>query len=272
MASTAVRRGFGSAAPGAAIERGRWWRFAALVAFTAVVLVPIASPVVIAVQQAAARGGILRTVAGLVTEPETLTWFGNSTAVAGGTVLLSVAIGAPAGYVLARGRSRSVDAFALVVFALQSLPAVILVVPLFVLFAAARLVDSLPALSLIYVGATVAVAIWTMSTSIAGVPVALEEAAWLDGCSVLGGFVRVVLPNALGGVLATAVLTFLFVWNEYLIAVVFLTSPSNWTVGIGVISGRVAVLGVAATVPPVLVFAVLHRFFRLGGVAGAVVR
>jgi multiple sugar transport system permease protein len=187
-------------------------------------------------------------------------------------VLLAVAIGAPAGYVLARGRGRSVDGFALVVFALQSLPAVILVVPLFVLLAAAHLVDSLPVLTLIYAGATVAVAIWTMSTSIDAVPVALEEAAWLDGCSVLGGFVRVVLPNALGGVLATAVLTFLFVWNEYLVAVVFLTSPSNWTVGLGVISGRVAVLGVAAMLPPIVVLAVLHRFLRLGGVAGAVVR
>jgi multiple sugar transport system permease protein len=252
-------------------DRGRWWRFAALVAITAVVLVPIASPVVLAVQQADARGGILATVASLVSDPQILTWFGNSIAVAGGTVLLAVAIGAPAGYVLARGRSRSVEGFALLVFALQSLPAVILVVPLFVLFASAGLVDSLPGLALIYVGSTAAVAIWTMSTSIAAVPVSLEEAAWLDGCSVLGGFVRVVLPNAVGGVLGTVVLTFLFVWNEYLIAVIFLTSPSNWTVGLGVVSGRVAVLGVATMLPPIVVFAVLHRFFRIGGVAGAVV-
>ena len=88
---------------------------------------------------------------------------------------------------------------------------------------------------------------------------------------MLGGFLRVVLPNAVGGVLGTVVLTFLFAWNEYLVAVIFLTSESNWTVGLGVVSGRVSVLGVAAMIPPVIVFAVLHRFFRFGGIAGAVV-
>jgi multiple sugar transport system permease protein len=184
-------------------------------------------------------------------------------------VLLAVVVGAPAGYLLSRGRGRGVGAFALTVFALQALPAVVLVVPLFVLFAALHLVDSLPGLTLIYVGSTSAVATWTMSSAIDGVPVALEEAAWLDGCSVLGGFLRVVLPNAIGGVLGTAVLAFLFAWNEYLVAVIFLTTPSSWTVGLGVVSGRVAVLGVAAMIPPVVVFLVLHRSFRFGGLAGA---
>ncbi|GAA2750278.1 carbohydrate ABC transporter permease [Amnibacterium kyonggiense] len=233
---------------------------------------PIASPVATVVQQSAFQGGVLPMLAGLAADPQTRTWFVNSLAVSAATVLLAVGIGAPAGYVIARGRSRAVDGFALIVFAMQALPAVILLVPLFVLLAVAHLVDSLPALTLVYAGSTVAIATWTMSSAIESVPVSLEEAAWLDGCSVLTGFVRVVLPNALGGVLGTAVLAFLFAWNEYLVAVVLLTSTSNWTVGLGVISGRSAALGVVAMLPPLLVFAVLHRFFRFGGVAGAVVR
>jgi multiple sugar transport system permease protein len=250
--------------------RHRWWRFALLVVITAVVLVPIASPVLSAVQQLDRTGGVAG-LARVFTDPQTVRWFANSLAVSAATVLVAVLIGAPAGYVLSRGRNRGVDAFALVVFTLQALPAVLLVVPLFVLFASVGLVDSLPGLVLIYAGSTAAVAIWTMTAAIDAVPVSLEEAAWLDGCSVLGGFVRVVLPNAVGGVLGTVVLTFLFAWNEYLVAVIFLTSESNWTVGLGVVSGRVAVLGVAAMIPPLLVFAVLHRWFRFGGLAGAVV-
>jgi multiple sugar transport system permease protein len=246
-----------------------------MVVITAIVLVPIASPVLSAVQQAAGSGG-LGALESDLTGASTLQWFGNSLAVSGATVLVAVAIGAPAGYVLSRARSRAVDAFAITVFALQSLPAVLLVVPLFVLFAAVHLVDSLPGLTLIYAGSTAAVATWTMASAIDAVPVALEEAAWLDGCSVLGAFLRIVLPHAVGGVLGTVVLTFLFAWNEYLVAVIFLSSEANWTVGLGVVSGRVEVLGVLAMLPPLVVFAALHRALgvgtaRLSGISGAVV-
>ncbi len=253
---------------GRSVRGPHWWRFALLVVITAVVLVPIASPVLIAVQQTARMGGLVGIGAALL-GADTLRWFGNSLAVSATTVLVAIVIGAPAGYVLSRARGRAIGAFAITVFALQALPAVLLVVPLFVLFAALQLVDSLPGLVLIYAGSIAAVATWTMSSAIDDVPVSLEEAAWLDGCSVLGGFLRIVLPNAVGGVLGTAVLAFLFAWNEYLVALIFLTSESNWTVGLGVVSGRVAVLGVAAMLPPVAVFALLHRAFRFGGLAGA---
>ncbi len=250
-------------------DRLGWLRFALLVAITGIVLVPVAVPVLIAAQEsgpADALGGL----AGVLSDGPTLGWLGNSLAVAAGTVVVSVAIGAPAGYVLSRGRGRAAAGFALTIFALQSLPTIVLVVPLFVLFAAVHLVDSLPALALIYVGLTAAVATWTMAAAIDRVPVALEEATWLDGCSVLGGFLRVVLANAVGGVLGTAVLTFLFAWNEYLFALIFLTSESSWTVAIGVVSGRTPLLSVVAMLPPVVVFAALHRFFRFGGLAGAI--
>ena len=118
---------------------------------------------------------------GVLADGAALTWFRNSLGVAAATVLVSVAIGTPAGYVLSRARGRAVDAFALIVFALQSLPVILLVIPLFVLLASARLVDSLPVLVLIYVGLNIAVATWTMAAAIDAVPLALEEAAWLDG-------------------------------------------------------------------------------------------
>ncbi|MGN6445916.1 carbohydrate ABC transporter permease [Amnibacterium sp.] len=237
-------------------------------AFTLVVLIPVAVPVIVAQQQGA--GGVLGALAGVLRSAPIRGWFGNSLVVCAATVTVAVLVGAPAGYVLSRARGRLVDAFALVVFALQALPTVLLVVPLFLLFIPLGLIDSLTGLVLLYVGLTAAVAAWTMAAAIDAVPVALEEAAWLDGTSVLGGFVRIVLPNALPGVLGTAVLTFLFAWNEYLVAVTFLTSEPRWTLALGVVSGRSGALGIAVMLPPLVVFAVLHRVFRFGGLAGAV--
>lgn len=240
-----------------------------MLVITAVALLPIAAQLAIAARQTARSGGLLAALARILGDPKTLGWFGNSLAVSGSTVLVAVAIGLPAGYVLSRAKGRAVDAFALLVFTLQSLPVILLVVPLYVVFVPLGLVDTLPGIAIVYVGLTASIATWTTTAAIDAVPVALEEAAWLDGCSVAGGFLRVVLPNAVGGVLSTAVLAFLFAWNEYLVAVTFLITDTGWTLGIGVISGRVALLGLAVMIPPVVVFAVLHRFFRFGGMAGA---
>lgn len=241
-----------------------------MVAVTAVVLVPVAVPVLVAQQQTARFGGVLAALRAVFLDGPSLLWFANSLVVAGVTVAVSVLIGAPAGYVLSRARGRAVDAFALVVFALQALPTVALAIPLFILFAQVHLTDSLPGLAVLYVGLTASIGTWTMASAIDDVPVALEEAAWLDGASVVGAFVRVVLPNAVSGVLATAVLVFLFAWNEYLLAVTFLSSESNFTVALGVVGGRSAVIGIAAMLPPLVVFAVLHRAFRFGGMSGSV--
>jgi multiple sugar transport system permease protein len=199
-----------------------------------------------------------------------LTWLGNSLLVTGATVLVTLAVAAPAGYVLSRGRHRLVHGLALLIFALQAVPILLFLVPLFVLFARLGLTDTLPGVTLVYIGMATAVGTWTMSGYLDTVPVQLEEAAWLDGCSVAGGFVRIVLRNALPGVLATAVFTFLLAWNDYWIAVVFLKAETSFTIGLALVSaGGFPGLDLIALVPPLLIFAVLHRYFTFGGVSGS---
>ena len=144
------------------------------------------------------------------------------------TVVVSVAVAAPAGYVLSRGRSRLVSGFSLVLFIVQSLPIVTAVIPLFILFAAFGLVDTLTGIMIIYVGSTMSVAIWMMAAYYDSIPINLEEAAWMDGCSVFGGFLRVVLRNSLPGILSTAIFSFLVAWNDYLVPLVFLRSSENF--------------------------------------------
>jgi len=259
--------------------RGRWWRFALMVVCAAVVLAPLAGTLANALDLpgTAARGfgsgpWPVRVAEAFASwfQGTALYWFENSLMLALATVAVGIVVGAPAGYVLCRARGRLVSSYALAIFLLQSFPAVLSAVPLFLLFAKLDLVDNLFGVGLVYVGITISVVIWMVSSYFDTIPIELEEAAWLDGCSVLGGFFRVVLRNSLPAVLSTAIFVFLFVWNDYLVALVFLRSNVNWTLGIGLTSaGHSPVLAVVMSLPPVLVFTLLNRYFSFGGVSGA---
>jgi multiple sugar transport system permease protein len=205
-------------------------------------------------------------------------WLGNSLLVSLITVVVSVVVAAPAGYVLSRGRGRLVSGYSLGLFIIQSLPVITAIIPLFILFAGLGLVDSLGGVIILYVGGTLAVATWMMAAYFDSIPMALEEAAWMDGCSVFTGFARIVLRNSLPGILSTAIFSFLLSWNDYLVAVIFLRSEQNYTLPIGLQTffqqnqtdwGPVMTVGVVMMVPPILIFALLNRYFSVGGIGGS---
>jgi multiple sugar transport system permease protein len=247
-----------------------------------VVLVPIIAVVGLSLQpslgSASTARFTLENFVNIFGQTDVLTWLRNSMIVTVVTVLVSVAVAAPAGYVLSRGRSRLVSGFSLVLFIVQSLPVVTAVIPLFILFAEFGLVDTLTGLVIIYVGSTMSVAIWMMAAYYDSIPINLEEAAWMDGCSVFGSFVRVVLRNSLPGVLSTAIFAFLLSWNDYLVALVFLRSSANFTFPVGLQSffqqnatnwGLVMAVAVMMMLPPVILFAGLNRYFSVGGIGGS---
>ena len=248
---------------------GPWLRFAALVLLTVVLLAPLLATFVRALTPGPG-GSVLGQLAGVLRFGPLGTWFGNSLAVTAATVVVTLAVAAPAGYVLSRGRGRAVSVLALTIFALQCLPTILFLVPLFVLLAPVHLVDSLTGLTIVYIGLGTAVTAWTTAAAFDGVPVAIEEAAWLDGCSRIHGFLRVVLPNAVPGLLGAVVFVFLLAWNDYWIALVLIVSSGKYTMGIGLAAaGGAPVLSLVGMLPPLLVFLVLHRRFRLGGISGA---
>ena len=265
--------------PGA---RGSWWRFLVILVITAVVLVPIIAVVGLAMRPAlgstTTASFTLENFVSIFRETDVLTWLRNSMTVTLVTVLVSVAVAAPAGYVLSRGRGRLISGFSLVLFVIQSLPVVTAVIPLFILFAAFGLVDTLTGIMIIYVGSTMSVAIWMMAAYYDSIPVSLEEAAWMDGCSVFGGFLKVVLRNSLPGVLSTAIFSFLLAWNDYLVALVFLRSNTNFVLPVGLQSffqqnatnwGLVMAVAVVMMLPPVILFATLNKYFSVGGIGGS---
>lgn len=262
--------------------RGQWLRFAILLIVTAVALVPVGAVVVLSLRPSASSSSsailTIENFTHVIQDTDTWRWLGNSLAVALGTVLVSVVVAAPAGYVLSRGRSRAVGGYSLLLFVVQSLPVITSVIPLFILFAELGLVDNVLGIGIIYVGASMSVAVWMMAAYMDSIPASLEEAAWIDGASLFGGFVRIVLRNSLPGVLSTSIFTFLVSWNDYLVALVFLRSQENFTLAVGLQSffqqnttdwGSVMAVAVVMMLPPVLVFATLNRFFSVGGIGGS---
>ncbi|WP_232820233.1 carbohydrate ABC transporter permease [Brachybacterium sp. YJGR34] len=223
-------------------------------------------------------GPTLESFIHVLTSTDLPIWLRNSLLSTIAATVISVVVAAPAGYVISRGRSRAVSAFSLGIFVVQSLPVVIFVIPLFMVFSRLHLVDSLTGITIIFVASSLTVATWMMAAYFDSIPASLEEAAWIDGCSVLGGFVRIILRNSLPGVLSTAIYSFLLAWNDYLIALVFLRSEQNFTLPIGLQTffqqnatdwGPVMASAVIMMLPPVLIFAFLNRFFSVGGIGGS---
>lgn len=263
-------------------SRGQWLRFALILVITVVALIPVAVVVYLSLRPGAASTSkaaiTFENFTHIFRSTHTLIWLGNSLMVTLGTVLVSVLVAAPAGYVLSRGKSKAVSGYSLLLFVVQSLPVITSVIPLFILFAKLGLVDSLTGLGVIYVGASMSVATWMMAAYMDSIPPSLEQAAWIDGASVFGGFLRIVLRNSLPGVLSTAIFTFLVSWNDYLVAIVFMRTETKFTLPLGVESffqqnvtdwGSVMAVAIVMMLPPVIVFAALNRFFSVGGIGGA---
>ena len=262
--------------------RGRWWRFLILAVLTLVILVPVLATLFLSLTPSTTStqttGLTVDNFFAVLTQTLTPTWMVNSLITTLATVVVSVAVAAPAGYVLSRGRSRLVSGYSLLLFVIQSLPVIVSVIPLFILFAGLGLVDNLAGLTIVYVGAGLSVATWMMAAYFDSIPISLEEAAWIDGASVFGSFTRVVLRNSLPGVLSTAIFSFLLAWNDYLVAIVFLRTDTTFTLPMGVQSffqqnatdwGSVMAVSVIMMAPPVIVFAALNRYFSVGGIGGA---
>lgn len=138
----------------------------------------------------------------------------HSLFVASLTILLSVVIGAPAGYALARFHFAGKEGFRLAILGTKMFPATILAVPLAVTFIGWGLYDTLLGLTFVHTALALPFVIVITTSVFAGVPFDLEEAAMTLGCSRLQAFRRVAMPIALPGVAAAAIFTFVLSWNE----------------------------------------------------------
>lgn len=213
---------------------------------------------------------------------EFLKRFANSVVCSVGASLLAVWIGSLAAYGLSRfsyrfGPLRNKD-IAFFFLSQLILPPVVLALPFLVLYKELALLDTQLGLILLYTLMVLPIVIWVMRDQFGAIPIELEEAALVDGLSVWGAFLRIVLPLALPGMVAAFILSLVLCWNEYFFAAL-LTSTDAKTLPVMVASQTgsqginwwsMAALSTAAIAPLVLVGIFLERYIIRGMTAGAV--
>lgn len=206
-------------------------------------------------------------------------YFLNSLVVALSTTAIALMLGALAAYGFSRFRFRGSFWLRMSVLVPQMLPPITIIVPLYVLFNGMDLIDDRRALIISYLTFTIPLCIWMMIGFFDDVPVELEESAMIDGCTRLGALVRISLPITAPGLSATAILSFLYCWNEFLYAAI-LTGRDARTLPVTITSfmtnkailwGRIAASGSMVLIP-VLIFALLAQRYLVRGLARGAVK
>ena len=211
-------------------------------------------------------------------------YFINSAIICTIAALLATAFASTAGYALARFRFRGARPFGLAVIGTQLIPGSMFLLPLFIGFLwikqhlGIQLFDTRVGMILVYTAFFTPVAIYFMRSFFHGIPRDLEEAAQVDGCTPFTAFVRIVLPSAAPGLVATFVYAFLFAWDE-LLFVAALTEHNAETLPLGIrlfignysqYYAQLMAAGVVATIPVVIAFFAAQRWLVKGITAGAV--
>lgn len=201
----------------------------------------------------------------------------NSLLVACGTTLVTLLIAVPAGYAFARVHFRFRDRLSFFALMAQMAPPIGLIIPCFILLNKVQMLDTFTGLIAVHMTLTVPFSIWLMITYFQDLPPSLEEAATVDGVSPFNTFLKVVLPNAWGGVGVTAIFAFIESWNEFLYAVV-LTGSQTKTAPVAIFGflaaeesrwGPFTATGVMIMAPVIIVALVAQRHIVKGMTLGA---
>ena len=203
--------------------------------------------------------------------------FPNSLIIASGATLLAMVLGCPAAYSMARYRTGG-NPFALWVLSQRMLPPIVLVLPIFILFRALKWIDSLHGLIVLYAAFNLPYVIWMMRGYFQDIAYEVEDSALVDGCNPLQALWYVTLPLAMGGLLTTAVFTFIFAWNEFLFAVI-LTRVNATPVTVAIAGmfgaqsqflGQVAWFSWISLMPVFILTIIIQRYLVRGLTLGAI--
>jgi multiple sugar transport system permease protein len=203
----------------------------------------------------------------------------NSFKVASAVTVICLAVGALAAYALVRISFRLNQTVLLGILGTRMIPEISLVVPLFILASRFRLVDRPIVLIITYLTFSLPFAIWLMAAFFQTIPIELEEAARIDGCSRLEILFRIIMPISAPGLISTGLFVFLLAWDEFFYALIFTNSLAAKTapVAISEFVGRyvtdinaMMAGGVLAAIPPVLLALLFQRYILSGLTAGAV--
>jgi multiple sugar transport system permease protein len=220
-----------------------------------------------------------RAVVGSRAAEQMLPGLRNSLIVSVGTAVLNLVLGTLAGYSFARLRFPARGSLLMMYLATRMVPGIALIVPLYLTIRSYGLLDNLFSLMVTYLTFTLPFTIWLMKSYFQAIPRTLEEAALIDGCTWPQMLVKVLLPVAMPGLVAAAMLAFMTAWNDYLFAVILTNTMASKTIPV-VVAGfatdvttertLMAAGGVMAVIPPLLLALIFHRLIVAGLSSGAV--
>lgn len=205
--------------------------------------------------------------------------FVNSLVIAFGSTALSILLGTTAAYAFSRFKVPLRDDLMFFILSTRMMPPIAVAIPIFLMYRELGLSDTRLGMILLYTAVNVSLAVWLLKGFIDEIPREYEEAAMVDGYTRLQAFVRVVLPQAATGIVATAIFCLIFAWNEYAFAVL-LTSGEAQTappfiptiIGEGGQDWPAVAAGTTLFLVPILVFTVLLRRQLLRGITFGAVR
>jgi N,N'-diacetylchitobiose transport system permease protein len=203
----------------------------------------------------------------------------NSLIVVVSTVVLVLVVAFLAAAAVTRFRLRGAKAFLVLIVVVQMVPSAALVIPMFLILDKARLLNSYPGLIFTYVALTLPFTIWMLRGFVGAVPIDLEEAAMVDGCTRVGAFRRVVFPLVLPGLISTGVFAFITAWNDFLYANVIMQQQGRQTLAVwlfgfvtntGINYGGLMASCTLFALPVVIFFMAVQRRMVSGMTSGAV--
>ena len=206
-------------------------------------------------------------------------FFANSVLVSVATAVVVTILAGAGGYALSRFTFRAKPAIAFLLLLTQMFPLVMLIPPIYRLMTPLGLTDNLFGLILVYTAFNVPFATFLMQSFFDGIPVQLEEAAMIDGCTRLGALRRVIVPLTLPGMAATLGFVFTAAWSELLFALMLINAEEKMTFPVGLLTfvskfavewGQMMAATVMALIPACIFFALIQRYLVRGLTAGAV--
>jgi N,N'-diacetylchitobiose transport system permease protein len=203
----------------------------------------------------------------------------NSLIVVAAMLAISLAVAFLAAVGVARFEFKGRTGFLIMIIGVQMVPLTALIIPLYLMLDGVGQTDTLTGVIAVYLAVVLPFMVWTLRGFVANIPVELEEAAMIDGCTRVGAFFRITLPLVGPGLVATAVFGFIQAWNEYIIAYVLLSSPGNQTLTVWLASfttnhgpewGPLMAAATLTGLPVVAFFLIVQRYLAGGLTAGAV--
>ena len=209
---------------------------------------------------------------------EFLHGFGNSFMVSTISTFFAILIGTPAAYVFSRLRFRFKSLVLLLVLTSRMIPPISFIVPYFMVYVRTGLIDTLTGLIIIYTAFSLGLVVWSMWTFLDEVPMELDEAARVDGASVLQTLWKVIMPVVAPGLASTGILCFLMTWNDFIIALVLtrinaVTSTVVITKFLAYEAADIGLMTAAAIVvslPTVFFSVIMRKYLKKGMLSGAV--